>query len=253
MGAPVNQDAWDIEVATLSDMLEKGMWMPHEVGQIRRQLEERVHILQAGLGSPTQIYWTLKVQKEVDEFCRVRHDPEYGWMLDRWVTELGCWHPVGYIGAGGRAVRVEVDGREKTIVEDDKVRPDLVAYLKSRDMQRPGYVEEKMAVQEAKRLENERLANEKIGAVIDGMSDRRVKEFVEVEQAMQTGDRITLRGASRTMWNKMERGQLKYAKEHGELPPVSKADQAMNPGQHPRLLKRAKGGKHILEDKGGTL
>jgi hypothetical protein len=249
MAAPFGRDTWDIEVATLTDMLEKGMWEAHEVSHIKRQLADRVAAISAGLGSPTQIYWTLKVQKEVDANCRVRHDRHYGWMLDRWVDSLACWHPVGYVGAGGRAVKIEENGTEVTIVEDDKVRPDLVTFLKERDMQRPGYVEEKMATQAAIREANEKRSTEKVLTAVDSLSTRRLKEFIEVERAMQTGELVTMKGATRESWDKMEKSQLKYAKEHGELPPVAKADKAMNPGHHPKLLKRVKGGKHQHEDK----
>ena len=81
-------DDLDIEVYTLGQMLDQGMWKPHEVDTIRRQLEDRKSQLRCGLGSATQIYWTLKVQ-ELDADSRVRRDPVYGWMLDRWVSDPG--------------------------------------------------------------------------------------------------------------------------------------------------------------------
>lgn len=239
----------DIEVSTLADMLEKGMWEAHEVSMIRRQLEDRKATIIAGLGSPTQIYWTLKIQKEVDEFCRVRHDRHLGWMLDRFVEELAVWHPVGYVGKGGRLVIIEEEGREVKVVEDDRVRPDLIFFLKSHDMQRAGYVEEKRANAKAIADENVRLANEKLGGVIDGMSDKRVKEFIQVEQAMQTGEEITLHGASRVTWDKLEAANLKFAKEHGHLPEAAPESVCDNPGMHPKVYKRDRsGGKHILEN-----
>jgi hypothetical protein len=246
-------DWWDIEVETLSAMLVKGMWLPHEVSMIERQIEDRIATVKAGLGSPTQIMWTFKIQKEVDEFCRVRHDRHLGWMLDRFVEELGVWHPVGYVGTGGRAVLIEEqDGNGntvlRTIVEDDKVRPDLVNYLRAHDMQRPGYIQEKRDAAEAIRDENFRLANERLGGIIDGMSDKRVKEFIQVERAMQTGEEITLRGASRETWNKLEAANLKFAKEHGHLPEAAPEELCDNPGMRPDVYKRETGGKHILEN-----
>lgn len=238
---------WDIEVATLSDMLAKGMWMPHEVPHIRRQLQERKDILIEGLGNPTQMMWTIRVQAEVDPLCRVRRDRHHGWMLDRFVENVNCWHPVGYIGAGGRAARIiRPHGEQEIVVIDDHVRPDLIDFLKSRDMQRPGYIKEKRDAAERIRKANEDAATEKVAAAVDGLSTKRLDNFIAVERAIQTGETITMRGDDQRRYEIMKQSQLKYAKEHGKLPDIPQG-QSMNPGMHPRLHKRKVGGKHITE------
>jgi hypothetical protein len=166
------------------------------------------------------MYWTLEVQRRVDTNCRVRRDPVHGWMLDRWIDDLDCWHPVGYIGAGGRLE----DGN----VVEDKVRSDLISFLREHDMQRPGYLEEKAAKAEAIRLENERKATEKVLLAVDSLSDKRLREFVEVEKAIQTGDTVTMHGETFRQFEAMT--------EAGKKAPPG--PESINPGLHPLKHKR---------------
>lgn len=221
MTAPINRDCWDIEVSTLSFMLEHGMWAPTEVAHIERQLEDRKAQIAAGLGSPTQIAWTMEVQRRVDSNCRVRHDPIHGWMLDRWVEDVECWHAVGYIGSGGK---LDEGGN----VIDDSVRPDLISFLRQHDMQRPGYFIEKAAKSAAIRLENEKNATTRVLAAVDTLSDKRLKEFLSVEKAIQTGDKVTMHGETFRQFEAMT--------EAGKKAP--EGPQSINPGLHPLKHRR---------------
>jgi hypothetical protein len=207
----------DIEVATLGDMLDKGMWSPSEVATIRRQMEDRKAQIAGGLGSSAQIFWTMKVQREVDANCRVRRDPTHGWMLDRWIEEIGCWHPVGYVGFGGR---LEEGSREKVI--DDTIRPDLIGFLRSRDMQRPGYLAEKQAASQAVRDANDAKGTDKVLAAVDRMPEKNVREFMAVEQAIHTGEKIVAHGETEAMLNRMHRASEQAGQTPAPEPVVLK-------------------------------
>lgn len=230
---------WDIEVSTLTFMLENGMWRPHEVSMIERQLEDRKSQILGGLGSASQIWWTAKVQKEVDENCRVRHDPVMGWMLDRWIEELLCWHPVGCIGTGGKADRIVKDGIDTVIVTDDMVRPDLIQFLREHDMQRPGYLQEKLAKAEAIKQYNAQKSTDKVLAAVDSLSNRQVKEFVEVEKAIQTGDSVIMHGPCKEMFDKLT--------EAGKKAPPG--PRSLNPGLHPLRHRRDYANTDTVETK----
>jgi hypothetical protein len=217
-------DTLDIEVGTLTFMLSQGQWAPSEVAHIQRQIEDRKAQILSGLGSASQIYWTLKVQRELDDACRVRHDPIHGWMLDRWVDDPGCWHPVGYIGDGGFLVHTE----NGDYVDGDKVRPDLIQFLRAHDMQRPGYFIEKAAKSAAIRLANEKANTERVLMAVDSLSTKRLKEFIDVERAIQTGDTVTMHGETQRQFDKMT--------EAGKQAPPG--PQSSNPGVHPLRHKR---------------
>lgn len=226
-------DYMDIEVGTLAYMLANGKWAPHEVAHIERQIQDRKAQILGGLGTAYQIAWTLRIQIEVDDKCRVRRDPIHGWMLDRLIEDPPCWHPVGYIGQGGHLETVDgVDEHSNrvqiTSVQGDIIRPDLVHYLKSHDMQRPGYFIEKAAKSAAIRLENEKNATTRVLAAVDSLSDKRLKEFLSVEKAIQTGDTVTMHGETFRQFEAMT--------EAGKLAP--EGPQSLNPGLHPLVHKR---------------
>ena len=223
----------DIEVSTLSFMLEHGQWAPHEVAHIERQLQDRKAQILGGLGSASQIFWTLELQRRLDKDCRVRRDPIHGWMLDRWVEDIGCWHPVGYIGTGGKLETcddVDPDGNrvQVTCVVDDKVRPDLIDFLRACDMQRPGYFIEKAAKSAAIRLANEKESTNRVLMAVDSLSNKRLNEFIAVEKAIQTGETVTMHGESMAMFDKMT--------DAGKKAPPGPS--SMNPGLHPQIHKR---------------
>jgi hypothetical protein len=237
--------AWlDIEVSTLQYMLERGMWAPSEVAHIQRQLDDRKAQIMSGLGSASQIFWTLKVE-QLDSNCRVRRDPVHGWMLDRWLDDPGAWQAIGYIGSGGKLEKVDEkeqfadqgpgflaanpDGSMSLCrVIDDRVRPDLIDFLRERDMQRPGYFMEKAAKSAAIRLSNEKANTNRVLAAVDSLTEKRLKEFLQVEKAIQTGDTVTMHGETLRQFEKMT--------EAGKQAPPG--PESSNPGMHPQVHKR---------------
>lgn len=224
---------WDIEIGTLAYMLANGKWAAHEIAHIERQIEDRKAQILGGLGSPAQKAWTLRVQLEIDQRCRVRRDPIHGWMLDRLIDDPPCWHPVGYIGSGGHLETVDgVDEHgnrvQITHVTDDVVRQDLIMFLHRCDMQRPGYFVEKAAKSAAIRLENEKNATTRVLAAVDSMSDKRLKEFLSVEKAIQTGETVTMHGETMRQFEAMT--------EAGKKAP--EGPQSLNPGVHPLKHRR---------------
>lgn len=226
-------DYLDIEVGTLSFMLDQGKWAPHEIAHIERQIEDRKAQILSGLGSPVQQMWTVRVQLEVDDRCRVRRDPIHGWMLDRLVDDPPCWHPVGYIGAGGHLETVDgVDEHgnrvQITYVAGDYVRQDLISFLREHDMRRPNYFIEKAAKSAAVRLANEKAATNKVLMAVDSLTDKRLKEFLAVEKAIQTGDTVTMHGETEKQFDRM----VEAGKQAPEGP------QSLNPGLHPLRHKR---------------
>lgn len=177
----------DLEVKTLVDMLSRGQWLPHEVTGIERAIYQRKSLVEAGLSNSTARTWTSRLQAEVDNCLRMRWDFQNGWVIDRWIQQYGCWHPIGVLGF-------------------HYIRPDLCEYLKSRDLQRIGperYLSEKRAAAERVRECNDQRSTDRVLAAVDSLSERRVHEFIEVERAMQTGDVIVAHGATEKMLDTM--------------------------------------------------
>lgn len=194
----------DIETKTLRDMLGRGQWAPHEIGDIERQIQHRKAQIESGLTKPTSIWWTIKLQKELDPLLRMRWEFEccgtpkgehavdcagqIGWVLDRWVEQEGCWMPIGVLG-------------------QSSIRGDLVQFLQSRDMQAVGaekWKEIKDAESAAIREKNEKASDEKVLAAVDYLPEKNRKNFLEVERAMKLGETVVARGAMKESLERIE-------------------------------------------------
>lgn len=201
-------DYLDAEVLALTRLLSRGGWQAHEVASIERAAQDRSEYVRAGLRHPTACYWTNRIQREIDDRTRLRYDFKAGWTLDRWAT--GCWEIVGVLGF-------------------NHIMTNLIEYLRENDMQRwpspQAYLEHKRAIAEKKRYENWAKGNDKLAAIIDSMSSKRIKDFVVTEQAMQTGETITMHGDTLRMFNRMA-----AASRRSPAPP---SGHSINPGMHP--------------------
>lgn len=213
MTMTLGPDYWDDEVSTLSRLFDRGGWMPHEAALIRRAILDRAEYVRSGVRNPTARYWTAKIQREIDERTRMRWDFKNGWTLDRWAE--GRWQVVGVFGF-------------------NYIREYLIDYLRENDMQRFPSPEAYAAFKRGKALRvqmaNEYRNTQKLLGVIDKMSDKQVKEFITVEKAMQTGETITLHGASHRMLTRMAKASKKS--------PAPPSGQSINPGGHPFKLVR---------------
>ncbi len=223
---------WDDEVASLSRLLSRGGWAAHEVAMIERAARDRAQYVRSGVNNPTALYWTERIQNEIDQRTRMRWDDKIGWVLDRWAE--GRWQLVGVIGFHSIseyvALQCDKDGMDYS---------DLIDYLWVKDMQRwptpKAYIEYKRARAEAVRKRNEYRSDQQLKRIIDGMSDKRIAEFLTVERALKTGERVTLRGRSKQMFDRIAASSAR-----SPAPPTGRS---INPGHHPfwgRALRKVK-------------
>lgn len=204
-------DYIDDEVHSLMRLLNRGGWMPSEVSMIDRAIQDRAEWVRAGLTTYTGRYWTEKIQREIDDRTRLRWDFKNGWTLDRWAE--GRWQVAGVFGF-------------------NTIRPWLIQYLREHDMQdtsRWANPQEYLAYKRAKAqhiaMENEYRHTQKLLGIVDRMSDRQVREFVQVEKAMHTGETITMHGATLKSFERMRK-----ASQRSPAPPSGRS---INPGMHP--------------------
>lgn len=213
----------DLEARTLMDMLARGCWLSHEVSGIERQIRDRREQVAAGLSSPTSAHWTAKLQT-LDKQLRLRWDFKQGWVIERDVPEWRCWAICGVLGF-----------REVPL--------NLLDILRRSDMQRVGpdeWLRQKREQAAKIRESNDRNATEKVLAAVDKLSEKRVKEFIEVERAVQTGETIVAHGESEKMLDRMRQASFRAEQEPdpaAELTP-----------DHPLMLTRKTGGKHVRSE-----
>lgn len=214
----------DEETLTLQRMLERGQWLPHEREPIKRQLYDRKAWVEAGVLYPGAEHWSRKLRAELDPWLRLRFDFYQGWMLERFHSE--CWRIVGCLGF-------------------KRIQPDFVDFLRSRDMQAVGaneYLRRKRADADKVRESNEKKSTEKVMAAVDSLSSRQISQFVAVERARHTGEKIIHHGEDLKFMEHVEEKQ-----KTEPAPPAEMGQYCANPGMNPKLYRRKSGGKHIKE------
>lgn len=212
----------------------------------RAQLQEAIEIrkaaILAGLAHPTALRWTKKLKKEVEPLLRMRLDSRLGFVIDRWVASEGWWQKIpGTIGFQEprpglcERMRNQYDMWKKATPEDNEkaIRNEARhPILKEKDEQSAKVIKA-----------NEDKATQKVLAAVDSLSTKQVTEFLAVERARHTGEKITHHGADLKF---MERVEEEQKKNPPEVSPDLGSD-CGNPGMHPKLLKRKSGGQHIRE------
>lgn len=239
----------EVEVVWLTRFLSEGKWAPTEVASIRRAIEERKAVILAGLAVPKAQYWTRRLQAEVEPLLRMRLCPKVGFVVDRWVDtvavegegDAGYWHQVpgtcSFEGPKPGFIERMTGQYDLWKLSSPKLDKDAIAGR----IRHPLLVQKDRTSDKTKQT-HEQTATDKVAAAIDSMSDKRVKEFIAVERAMQTGETIVMHGATRKSYDRM-----KKASEKAPAPPEDMGPDCMNPGQNPFVRKNKTGGKHIKE------
>jgi hypothetical protein len=107
----------------------------------------------------------------------------------------------------------------------------LSQILREGDMQRPEYHRGKKATQElALETQKKRRAEMALEA-IDQLSDKQLKNMIEVETALRTGEKIHVRGKDAEMLNRMYENTKKL--DAMGFPGIPGSENAINPGMDP--------------------
>lgn len=240
MVGPATQE---MEVVAMEALLESGkVFDLNDRANLKAAIENRKAVLLCGLRHPTAVEWTKRLQAEVEPLLRMRLCPIQGFVIDRWVAEYGCWHQVpGTCGFDAprpglcERMRTQYDMWKRATPKENE---DAVAGR----AQHPIYREHDAASQKV-RDENERKASDAVLGAVDKLSDKRIKEFIAVERAVQTGETITAHGETERSLDRMRQASFR-AEQESDLHDES---QAMNPQDHPLRQTRATGGKHVRE------
>lgn len=153
--------------------------MTYEVSAIERKVRNRRAEVEAGLSPSTASHWTARLRL-LDPQLRLRWDFSQGWVIERAVPEWGCWAVCGVIGH--RCVPLN-----------------LIEILRRGDMQRYSpseYLAMKRESAAKVRESNEKRSNDAVLGAVDKLTDKRCKEFLEVEQAVRSGETIVAHGAT---------------------------------------------------------
>lgn len=170
-------------------------------------------------------HWFNLRLRQIDPCLQLRWEFYQGcWVVDRFARNLRCWLPVVIWKDDAGRPRPLDNTLLEAIQEGDMWRfPSAQAYL--------AYKRERAA---KVRAENERKGDEKLLDAIDRMSRRQIENFIEVERAFQTGETIEAHGEDYKTLERMNEAGRK-ARSKGIQPERATA---INPGMHPKLLRR---------------
>lgn len=226
----------------MQDFLTRGhVYDLNDRAQLEAAIEIRKAEIVAGLADPVALRWTAKLKNEVEPLLRMRFSPRFGYVIDRWVKEENCWHQIpGTLGFEGpkpglcERMRTQYDMWKKASPKENE---DAVAgrarhpILKEKDEQSSKVI-----------AENERKSTEKVLTAVDSLSSQQISNFVAVERARHTGEKIIHHGADLKFMERVAEQQ-----KTSPAPPDDMGKYCGNPGMHPKVYKRKSGGKHIRE------
>jgi len=231
-----------VEIVTLQKSLDEGrLYDLGDRAKVREAIAAIKQIVVTGLADPVAQRWTKKLQKEVEPLLRMRLDPRFGYVIDRWVESHGYWHQIpGVIGFDGpkpglcERMRTQYDMWKKSSPKDDE------AAMKNEA--RHPILKEKDAASNKIKSDNEQASTAKVMAAVDSLPQSQIDNFLAVERARHTGEKIIHHGEDLKFVEMVEEKQ-----KTNPAPPEDMGRFCGNPGMHPKLHKRKSGGKHILE------
>lgn len=233
----------DVQVVWMQRFLDSGQLLDlGDRAQIQEAIELRKAEIISGLAHPTAQRWTKKLQKEVEPLLRMRMDPRLGYVIDRWVSTEGWWHQIpGVIGF--QEPRPGLCDRMKSQYDMwKKATPKENEEAIAGKVRHPILREKDEASQKIIKANDDR-ATERVMDAVDSLSARQRAEFIAVERARHTGEKIVHHGPDLKF---MERLEKQEKSNPAEVSPDMGPD-CGNPGMNPKLYKRATGGKHIRE------
>lgn len=195
-----------------------------------RLAHERISMIEAGLKRVPEY-----IQTAIQTFCaelRVR----YCFERDKLVIEH--FHPqTNWQIIGGGEWRNHDNGQPYS--------PEaMIAMLRAGDMQQKGtakYLEEKKNNAIAVQRSNDSAHTRKVNAAVDSLSTKQVKQFIDVQNAIRSGETVVPLGDDAKFLEKVHTTSKKEAARLGKsLKKAARNDDmaAMNPGQHPLIYKK---------------
>ena len=233
----------EVEVVLMQRFLESGLCLDlRDRAQLLNAIELRKAELVAGLAHPIAKKWTRKLQNEVEPLLRMRLDTRLGFVIDRWVADDAWWHKIpGAIGFQEprpglcQRMRTQYDMWKKATPKENE---DAIAgrarhpIMKEKDEQSAKVI-----------AANDKANTDKVLAAVDSLSSKRMENFLAVERARHTGEKLIHHGPD-----------LKFVEHVEQLEKSGKvqvsedgAEDCIAPGLAPKVHKRRTGGKHIRE------
>lgn len=214
------QPGMDIEARTIIDMLDTGRFgkmSKDEEAALIAKVSDRLAMISAGARRAPD-HWNRRLH-DIDANLRIRWDYEKPcWAVERWVWQERSWVPLKYWMDDTGALLMDI--------------PWLCHILVKGDMwNNANHWQERRDEAAIIRQGHDKRSTDRVLDAVDKLSTKRMREFIRVEQALHTGERFISHGSDLKF---LER-QAAASKSSPALPG---SEHCINPGAHPRILKR---------------
>ena len=201
------------------------MIAPDELALVEAHLRERQEMCRQGV-SRCPTYFQEELTKLDSKMRAWWNSWTEEWVLDR-LQEEGFYITILHFKPGGE---LQLNGH-------------LLDLLRENDLHRftpAQYRQKKQEAADKKKAENEAAATERVFEAVDSMSSKQIKEFIAVQEAIQSGETITAHGDTlRFVENaKKSTDAAKREAEEKGLVFSDGSDACINPGMDPRIYRR---------------
>lgn len=229
--------AWrcpDGEVRAMWDILPK---VPLSVREtFKTLLRARQEMILGGLALVPDYVQSRLVK--IDPYLRCRWDFSYRkigldtplrpcWVIERVDTSIPAWIKIMHYH----------DENEDPKPLGEETLVDIELTLRRDDLQRfptiADYIAFKREEARLKRVENDKRGNEMVSAAVDKLGMNRIQQFIRVEHAIKTGEKIDVYGADAKFMNSV----WEHQKRNGPAT-VPGHNEAINPGMAPGRYTR---------------
>lgn len=213
---------WDEEIWALDRLLLLGTPSPQEVSIFRDIIADRRSLLEVELREGT--FLTQVLADAVHFQLRARTDQRQGdWAIEQWVPAVRCWLV---------CARFPRDTPASEMV--DQLRKGDPRYQTPSEA-----LQETRAIASANRAARDAEGSAKVEAAVDSLSSRALETFMEVEEALKTGESIFAHGDDARQIESLVQ-KTRSAASHGDVEAQSvlvrgQRDNSLciNPGDNP--------------------
>jgi hypothetical protein len=197
------------EVVCLENMLARSMWRTYETEFIKRNIVILKEATRAGLSRVPEGY-ALSLRL-IDPMLRARWDFTCDmWAIERWAEGKD---------EGGLTFNRWVFIAHRQFL-DNKLIHDLKKGDTWKDGKSPEqHLREKREEADRVKAANEAASNEKVLEAVDSLPADHIQRFVEVEEALASGERIHARGQDFDTLNRMQQSQKRALARGTYKPP----------------------------------
>lgn len=219
----------EFEIVQMQEFLDKGGVLDlDDRARVNAMIEVRKAQIVAGLANPVSLRWTLKLRLEVEPLLRMRFCPVFGYVIDRWISSGPFWQQIpGTIGFHEPKpglcdrMRNQYDMWKKSTPKDDEKA------IKNQ-ARHPRLLEADKVSDQVKAVNREK-GDDIVRAAVDSLPIGRVQQFLDVERARHTGEKVVHHGPDLTFVERADEAGKKNRKL-GKRGPRQKS---INPGMRP--------------------